>query len=878
MRAGSQLIFEALESGPDEEGTYFLDRDGRLFAFVLGFLEAGPGRFVAPAEDSDFDQLLHEAKVLGIRPLQTFLKRHRAAKKNCEIREYEGAPIPLNEDMRVERLQGLSIWETDPEHRYDAITRIVAALMDVPMCLISLVGRERQWFKSQVGLNYCGSSRNSSFCAFMLTLEDPTTHSMLVVEDAHKDPRFSENPLVTEEPRIRFYAGSPLVTSDGLRLGALCAMDKVPRLLTPQMSQILVSFSQLAVQAIEAQQLRLSEAGLEDFEAPDTDFTGGVLRAMRMKEAVDEMVVLVWCRTDSLEWPVLYANQAWTDLTGVRITPPTRLPAAAQVEEQGPSTLPAKKPESGSLWDFLWLANESPEHLLHLWQHVDYQTTLAAGRSLPFAVQAVLAPRLVNGATDYTVSCRFMPADVPLDVNTAAIRSAMSSGCEGGSERLRLFGDSTGDLYFVTVTPKFKQQPLTSSLKKLCETIPEHEDRSSEFDGSIYQSQDTFFDIANMRRASTEAPMSELNRGNLTCPPRTPYPDVRLLREVARMDSQTVYFGTWVGACVAIKIISFPEVDTDWVKQKGLERVFSSDISHPNLAQTYFHDTQVDDIVRESNLWIVREWCDGGCLASYCKEQRVEGPLLQQLFEICAEVCSALNYMHTRDIFHGSLAPGNILLKSSCCSKGFVCKVTDFCSVLLKPKRRLRPSQFTSSSSSKSERLRGAMKPYDFISPHLPPEAVVKEREGGGMPSLSAPGDIFAMGMVIYQVAKGEPPSFWLQTGRLPEDLASAEDRGRFARLPSVTPRELRNLYMRCIAADPAERPTAQAMIEDLHDMQKSCLVKHHGHSASYRNVGTLPVNSISAGKPNIATWYSTCPHNSRRAYTPPGTHDENSD
>jgi diguanylate cyclase (GGDEF)-like protein len=131
--------------------------------------------------------------------------------------------IPTDEKKRIEKLHSLKVLDTLPEERFERLTRMAKQMFDVPIALVSLVDESRQWFKSCIGLDVCETSREISFCGHSI-LEK----SVFIVEDATLDSRFSDNPLVTSEPNIRFYAGCPLQVS-GHRLGTLCIIDKKPR-------------------------------------------------------------------------------------------------------------------------------------------------------------------------------------------------------------------------------------------------------------------------------------------------------------------------------------------------------------------------------------------------------------------------------------------------------------------------------------------------------------------------------------------------------------------------------------------------------------------------------------------------------------------------
>jgi phosphoribosyl 1,2-cyclic phosphodiesterase/CheY-like chemotaxis protein len=130
------------------------------------------------------------------------------------------AGIPEDEENRIEALQSLGILDTGHEPRFDRITRLAAALFDVPIALISLIDRDRQYFKSHYGFDVCESSRDVSFCAHVVY-----SRELMIVPDALRDPRFAGNPTVKDEPHIRFYAGAPLILDDGSCVGTVCLID-----------------------------------------------------------------------------------------------------------------------------------------------------------------------------------------------------------------------------------------------------------------------------------------------------------------------------------------------------------------------------------------------------------------------------------------------------------------------------------------------------------------------------------------------------------------------------------------------------------------------------------------------------------------------------
>lgn len=142
--------------------------------------------------------------------------------------KWQNAPLPPDEDARLAALRDLAVLDSAPEARFDRHTEEISALLDVPVALVSLVDADRQWFKSRVGVAVPETPRDMSLCAHAILGDD-----LLEVPDALADARFADNPLVVGEPRMRFYAGMPLVLGNGARVGTLCVADIRPKQLEP---------------------------------------------------------------------------------------------------------------------------------------------------------------------------------------------------------------------------------------------------------------------------------------------------------------------------------------------------------------------------------------------------------------------------------------------------------------------------------------------------------------------------------------------------------------------------------------------------------------------------------------------------------------------
>ena len=165
--------------------------------------------------------------------------------------------IPADEEQRLATLRALHLLDTPPEERFDRITRLASRVLGAPIAVVSLVEEERQWFKSSHGLEVTETRRDVSFCGHAINADDT-----FVIEDATHDERFHDNPLVNDEPSIRFYAGQPIHASDGHRVGTICVFAPEPRAFSSDDRQALQDLGALVETELQRDLLGLAQTEL----------------------------------------------------------------------------------------------------------------------------------------------------------------------------------------------------------------------------------------------------------------------------------------------------------------------------------------------------------------------------------------------------------------------------------------------------------------------------------------------------------------------------------------------------------------------------------------------------------------------------------------
>jgi len=190
-------------------------------------------------------------------------------------------PSPVDQ-CRIEALREYAILDTTPEQGYDDISRLTSFICGTPIATITLLDLHRQWFKAKVGLEASETPISEAICATAITQND-----LFLVPDTHQDERFVNYPCVTGNPHIRFYAGAPLVTPGGIAIGTLCAIDRVPRELSPEQKDALQSLARQVMAMLELRRaVKALDTALAEKRAAEEE-----VDALR-----DLLPMCAWCR------------------------------------------------------------------------------------------------------------------------------------------------------------------------------------------------------------------------------------------------------------------------------------------------------------------------------------------------------------------------------------------------------------------------------------------------------------------------------------------------------------------------------------------------------------------------------------------------------
>jgi len=760
------VLAAVIALAPGSDGQYFLDRDSSQYRYVLNYLRDGAQEFVFPEDALCRSELHREALYLGLEELAKLCLSTVPGPPKPLMplptppAVWPGAAPPSNEEVRLARLAQLNVLHTEDEYRYDSITRIVSALTAAPIVLVSLVAKEYQWFKSTTGIDAKASPRNTSFCAMTFNKELPEDAEMLVIEDARIDERTYGNPLVIGEPYIVFYGGVPLQTSDGFRLGALCSIDRVPRGLSPVQAQIMVNFGTLTVQELERGQLL---AGMSE-EATNLDgdangnlnFSVGAFRKQRMREALDEILVLVRADPGLQHWPLLWANNTWIDMVGCRIHPPKRVPGWAKLEWMSGQKRPEGCKQGPSLWDFVQVDQTVVSNLR---RDIQDMASTRRPRTLAIAANLLMKPNLAAGLSNATaeVQCRFIPAELPLDMNAAAIKPVPQASPHDPAP-LSLF-------FFLAMRPVPPEpvSPRSSNGKEVGSA-----DGGRSEDGKL--------------RTRGQPALK---------PPKAPFTDVKLMKLIGSGSFGKVYYGLWFGTAVAVKVL-------EGGAGKGAaeyEAMISQQLQHPNLVQTFKFSSRekpkdqslahVAEInaPEASETWIVQEWCDKGTFSKHFTVPRTSIADLRLVVNSMQEICEAGLYLNSRGVIHGDLTGNNVLLKSHHNTRGFCCKLCDFglARILEGEEMEILTTQLGTVT-------------------HMPPELLMLDAD---QTKLTSKADVYAAGVLLWQAISGALPFAGLQAPQVVMQVAM----GKRLQLAGDVHPKIKSIFEKATEPDPAARP-----------------------------------------------------------------------
>jgi PAS domain-containing protein len=562
-----------------------------------------------------------------------------------------------------------------------------------------------------------------SFCGHTIL---PPTPQILIIEDALDDVRFAGNPLVCGPPRIRFYAGAPLMSSvSGHRYGSLCVIDTKPRRdLTPAHYNLLAQFAELAVREIERDKLTILQQMVAKQRAELSNMSSGVSTTISMRSdgseaagddsgAIQGLTRAADCFVEGVllvdvsqePWPVRYANTAFTTTLGV----------------------PRDEAISQGFWELFGNRGDGCGKL----SMQQIRDAIAAGE--PFSVAVSL--QSIYTQTPKTVWFDFRPASTTqLHASAPGVPSFVQAQ-QGGAPSFGATpaeaeenGNASGGLitmYFAIADPKRR----FSDLHMEPETTADAAD-------AMMRRQNT----AEARTVSEATARAMFGAATLPALPGVPnlqksapsaFEDVRLGPLIGRGAYGRVYRATWNGNTVAVKVMETTDaiseirisVDDDGGLKDGdswkphpagtqglFEALLSSSLSHPNIVHTYQYavrplaqagtsssgSSQANGLVEMKSLprarapnevWIISEFCNRGPLLTAIERgafltqpsAQYGQPNLIAVLQTLQEVAAAMQYLHSHHIIHGDLTGGNVLLTSSDKdARGFTAKVVDF--------------------------------------------------------------------------------------------------------------------------------------------------------------------------------------------------------
>lgn len=675
----------------------------------------------------------------------------------CDTRMFE---VERTRESAVKELGVVDTPTDDP--RFNAITKLMSSIFQTPVALITLITEDRVWFKSKAGPFGACVTREGSWCNYISV---PNTPEVLITEDASEDARFSANPYVAGEPRIKFYAGAPLVGRNGMRYGTLCVVDFKRRSFSAEMYSLLCNFANLVVQELERDVVSMRE--VKDEAAAVAQ---GQQRIERMLASAMSAVALVDVR--SRAWPLLYANHSFA-------------------REEGGGDVGGLT-DSGGFWS-LFEPAESGVTAEEALRAVD--AAVAAARPTRVAVRSRRTGRKITVVLRPGSSDQLQP-DTAIGIpNWVPSEAAPQLGCHAGALPGGL--DAGGGAF---EGPPRPSSSAPSPQLAACFWFVEVE-------GSA-PATPVVGSAASQASSAPGAPgtpggAEPLRRAALQTFASAPLPEVLAGLEMGPLVGSgsfgRVYRGQWRDRVVAVKVI-----DCTHTSQAGssgaaevalAEAELSKSLRHPSIVETFEYAMLTGSGPAPSRtLWMVQQMCNHGTLIEAAdrgwlrkKRSLTAPPDMRAVLRTLREVADAMAFLHSHDVLHCDLTGNNVLLEavepSAEDGRGFRARVGDF---------------------GLAKSVAGAITTATFgTCSHMAPELM-----SDGL--LTKAADVWSFGVLCWELYSGVRA----YVGHRMPHIVFLVTSGRGAlRLPDGAPAGFNALMQSCLNTDQTQRPSFAELV-----------------------------------------------------------------
>ncbi|GAB4814946.1 hypothetical protein N2152v2_001992 [Parachlorella kessleri] len=715
------------------------------------------------------------------------------------------------EGQRDAAVRDCNLLDTPPEARFDAITRLVASIFGTPVSLLTLIVDDRVWFKSKVGPFGGCVARDGSWCNYILV---PNRPEVLITEDASQDARFAANPYVMGEPHIRFYAGAPLISSGGERLGTLCVVDVRPRSFSAEMYSVLTQFASMA-----AAELERDAALQKHLLAEATYFADSRARVADAVATSLGGVAMIDVRAKP--WPVLYANDVFARATSQTVPACTQRGFWQQFELVG--------------------ADQGAS------RHID--TRVALGREVRLSARCRASRRqlsLVLRPAAGAPLCPDQPVGIPSWVRSERELGEVSASAGGGAACLRTCTSGQRGTIDRRLAACFYLVVVEEEEARVGES--EGGQRGGRGEGAVEEG-------LAVEEGPTPPGTPALRDEPVACPA---WPAVRAgspaggsgggagagrrapgAADVAGLPGKLalgaalgpllgsgsfgkVYRGTLSGlGTVAIKAIDCDD-SAPWARAVVAEAKLSQSLVHPNIVRVskaalavlaglqckgppWTYGYEVTDkvmvngqVIKRGVVFIAQQYCDQGTLIDAAEKgwfrvARSSGspPSMSSMLRTLREVAAGMAFLHDKSIIHRDLTGTNVLLDSApgdC--RGFVARVCDF-----------GLARLTNKGSIETRTLGTAS--------HLAPEILTHDL-------ITPAADVWSFGVLCWEMYCGSRAYAGMRPANIMFALMSGQAR---LQLPADAPEAFADLTQRCLCQDWERRPGFNEILGSLDAM-----------------------------------------------------------